>query len=397
MVKINYKALALIMLLFAAALFIGGVFVYGLFFVGFFLTLTSYMTGRSTYKNLVNLVWKNTNKAVTGDSISVNMDFYNSGYMPIPYLKVIASLPKRLAGEEQKQRIFSLMPGIKTTLSRDFLCRHKGVYKIGHIETEFGDMLGIFKWKKVFDEDIYLFVYPKVHLLKHLDIPLRQQFGTVAVKHNAYEDYASTRDIRKYNVGDSFKKMHWKVTAHRGDFFVRNVELNASADLNVFLDLFDYSFNEETAFNIEEKGAECAASIIRYALSHSMSVNFIAKGDKPVTLGAKRIDRFNQFLDAISKLTSKGDIPIADLVRREARKLDWDATVLVITPCIDKAASETYLSLKTSGIEFVIIYLCRDKEENNENIEMLKHNDFKVFTVGLEDDIRQVLGGHYEK
>jgi adenine specific DNA methylase Mod len=32
-----------------------------------------------------------------------------------------------------------------------------------------------------------------------------------------------------------------------------------------------------------------------------------------------------------------------------------------------------------------------------DEIEMLKNNDFKVYTVGLEDDNRQVLGGHYEK
>jgi len=396
MVKINKKALVLVLLFFVLALFAGGTFAYGLFFMIFFLVFISYLTGRSTNENLVDLTWEISYKAITGDRISLKTDFYNAGYMPIPYLKVNASLPERLAGEEQKQRIFSIMPETIVTMSRDFECRHKGVYKVGSVETEFEDILGIFKWKKVFNDDRYLFVYPKVHFLKNLDIPLRQQFGTVSVRQNAYEDYASTRDIRKYNVGDSFKKMHWKVTAHRGDFFVRNAELNASADLNIFLDSYDYGFNGETAFDIEEKGAECAASIIRYALSHSMSVNFTAKGEELITLSAKRVDRFNRFLDAISLLSSKGDIPIAELVRKEARKLEWDATVVVITPCVDKAAP-AFLPLKTSGIEFVIVYLCKDSEESKENIEMLRQNDFKVFVVGLKDDIRQVLGGHYEK
>lgn len=396
MAKMNNRALALILLLFASALFIGGRFMYGLFCIAFFTVMISYAIGRSAYNNLVNLTWEIKLKAVTGDRISLKTDFYNAGILPIPYLKVKASLPKRLAGEEQKQRIYTMMPERIVTLTRDFECRHKGVYKIGIIEAVFEDILGIFKWKKVFYDDRYLIVYPKVYLLKHIDIPLRQQFGTVAVKHNAYEDYASTKDIRKYIIGDSFKKIHWKVTAHRGDFFVRNVELNASADLNVFLDLYDYGLDEEEAFNLEEKGAECAASIIRYALSHSMSVNFIAKGDESIALAAKGIDRFNQFLDAISMLSSKGDIPIADLVRKEARKLDWDATVVIITSCIDKSAS-AFLSLKASGIEFVIVYLCMDSKENNENIEMFKHNDFKIFVVGLKDDIKQVLGGHYEK
>jgi uncharacterized protein (DUF58 family) len=396
MAKMNRKALALIMILLIMALFVGGLFVYGLLFISFFLVLTSYLAGRSIYENLVNLTWEISDKAVTGDRLTLKTDFYNAGLVPIPYLKVNASLPKRLAGEVQRQRIYSIMPEMIITMSRDFLCKHKGIYKTGVIETEFEDILGIFKWKKVFNDDRYLFVYPKVHVLKHLDIPLRQQFGTVAVRQNAYEDYASTKDIRKYTFGDSFKKIHWKVTAHRGDFFVRNVEINASAYLNIFLDLYDYGFKEEIAFDIEEKGAECAASIIRYALSGSMSVNFTAKGDELITVSAKRADQFSRFLDVISKSTSKGDIPIADLVIKEVRKLGWDATVIIITPCLDKAIP-AFISLRTSGIEFVIVYLCKDSGKRDKNIEMLIQNDFKVFVVGLEDDIRQVLGGQYEK
>lgn len=396
MAKMNRKALALILILLIMALLIGGLFAYGLLFIVFFLVLTSYLAGRSIYQNLVNLTWEISYKAVTGDRINLKTDFYNAGLVPIPYLKVNASLPKRLAGEKQRQRIYSIMPEMIITMSRDFLCKHKGVYKTGIIETEFEDILGIFKWKKVFNDGRYLFVYPKVHLLKYLDIPMRQQFGTVAVRQNAYEDYASTRDIRKYALGDSFKKMHWKVTAHRGDFYVRNVEINATAYLNVFLDLYDYGFDEEIAFDIEEKGAECAASIIRYALSQSMSVSFTAKGDELVTVSAKKADQFSRFLDVISKSASKGDMPIADLIIKEARKLDWDATAVVITPCLDKAIP-AFISLKTSGIEFVIVYLCVDSNNPDQNIELLRHNDFKVFVVGLQDDIRQVLGGQYEK
>ena len=395
MIEMNKKALALILLIFAAALFAGGIFMYGIFLTALFLAIISYASGRYVYNNLVNLTWEISSNAVRGDRVSLKTDWYNAGIIPIPYLKVIASLPKRLAGEEQKQRVYSIMPEMITTMSRDFECRHKGVYKIGVIETVFEDTLGIFKWKKVFYDDRYLVVYPKVHLLKHLDIPMRQQYGTSAVKHAAYEDCTGTKDIRKYIIGDSFKKIHWKVTAHRGDFYVRNVEINASADLIVFLDLYDYGFDEETAYDIEEKGAECAASIIRYALANSMSVNFTARGEELVSLSAKRADRFNLFLDAISKLSSKGDIPIGDLVRKEARKLDWEATAVVITPLIEKNAS-AFLSLKASGIELVIIYLCRDGANDGKDAEILKSSGLNVFAVGLEDDINQVLGGHYE-
>ncbi len=395
MVKMNNRALVLIIVFFAVALFVGGKFSYGLFLIVFSLVMTSYITGRSIYNNIVNLTWEISFKASTGDRVSLKTDFYNSGLMPVPYLSVCAGLPKKLAGEMQKYRVYSLMPGMIATMSREFVCKHKGVYKIGVVEAIFEDVLGIFKWKKVFCDERYLIVYPKVHLLKHLDIPMRQQFGTAAVRHNAYEDCAGTKDIRKYVIGDCFRKIHWKVTAHRGEFFVRNVELNASADLNVFLDLYDYGFDEEKSYDIEEKGAECAVSIIRYALFHSMSVNFAAKGEELIAYTAKGVDRFNQFLDAISKLSAKGDIPIEELISIEARKLSWDATIIVITPCIANGAY-AFLPLKAAGLELVVIYLCGCSEEPDKGFEVLKENDIKVFAIRPEDDIKQVLGGHYE-
>jgi uncharacterized protein (DUF58 family) len=342
-------------------------------------------------------VWKSSDRLVSGDKISLTKDFYNSGWLPMPYLIIDANLPKRLTGEEPKPNVQSIMPGIKASISKEFICRHKGMFNIGHVEVEFGDIFGLFKWKKVFNDEIYLHIYPKVHIIKHMDLPARQQFGTVAVKHNAYEDYASTKDIRKYEIGDSFKKMHWKVTAHRSDFFVRNVELNASANLNLFLDLYEGSYSEENGDDMEEKAAECAVSIIRYALGKSMSVNLVAKGEKPVNISARGTNRFYEVLDTISKLTSTGDIPISELVKREARKLDWDATIVIITPNIDKSSAEVYMALKTSGIEFVIVYLCKEHEEANENLDALKNNEFKVYEVALQDDVRQVLGGRYEK
>lgn len=395
--KLNFKTLVLIIFLFLSALFVGGVYIYGLFFAAFFLVLASYLTGRSSYSSLVSIVWKSSDKLIAGDKISLTMDFYNSGWMPVPYIIINANLPKRLTGEEPKPHIQSIMPGIKASISKEFTCAHKGIFNIGHVEVEFGDTLGLFKWKKVFNDEIYLHIYPKVHILKHIALPARQQFGTVAVKHNAYEDYASTKDIRKYEVGDSFKKMHWKVTAHKGDFFVRNVELNASANLNVFLDLYEGSFDEETGDDMEERAAECAVSIIHYALGKSMSINLVAKGEKPVSLSAKGINRFQEILDTISKLSGKGDTPVYELVKREARKLEWDATIVVITPSIDKDSVKAYMALKTSGIEFVIVYLCRDSGEANEDLELLKENYFRVYSIGLQDDIRQVLGGSYEK
>ncbi|HWQ29358.1 MAG TPA: DUF58 domain-containing protein [Negativicutes bacterium] len=396
MVRINKKALVLLAIIAVLAVFAGGIFPYSLFSICLVLILLSYFSGKLIRENLVNLTWETSYKAVSGEVIDLKTDLYNAGLVPIPYLKVSAGLPQKLVGKDQSPKIFSIMPERVVKVSREFVCRHKGIYKVSVIETEFEDVLGIFKWKKVFDGNRYLCVHPRVHTLKHLDIPLKQQFGTTAVRQNAYEDYASTKDLRKYVLGDSFKKIHWKVSAHRGDFFVRNVEINASASLNIFLDLYDYGFKGEIAYDIEEKGAECAASIMKYALSRSMSVSFTAKGEEKLSFSAKKAGQFNNFLDMLSKSSAVGDMPLEDLLTKEVRKLTWDATVVVITPCLEKAIP-ALISLKSSGAEFVVIYLRRDGNKRDDNIRLLRQKGFSLFVIGLDDDIRRVLGGQYEK
>jgi|GEM_PF-801296 len=396
MVSVNRRPMVLLAVLMVLAVFTGGIFAYYLLCVCLFLILLAYISGKKIHENLVNLTWETSHKAVTGDQVSLKTDIYNSGLVPIPYLKVNAGLSQKLVGEEQRQKIYSILAERVVKVSRDFTCKHKGIYKISLIETEFEDVLGIFKWEKTFDGSRYLCVHPRVYDLKYLDIPLKQQFGTTAVRQNAFEDYASTKDIRKYIMGDSFKRIHWKVTAHRGDFYVRNAEINASASLNIFLDLYDYGFKGEAGYDLEEKGAECAASIMKYALSRSMSVNFIARGEEQMTFSAKKADRFNGFLDMLSKSSANGDMPLEDLLIKEIRKLTWDATVIVITPCIEKTYP-AFLSLRNSGVEFVIIYLCLDRDSAEHSTRLLRQNGFRLFTVGLQDDIRQVLGGQYEK
>jgi uncharacterized protein (DUF58 family) len=226
-----------------------------------------------------------------------------------------------------------------------------------------------------------------------LIIPFRQNFGTVPVNHSAYEDYASVRDIRKYSVGDSFKKIHWKVTAHKGEFYVKNLELNATADINVFWDLHHKNYVGELANEIEELGAECTASIIRYALNNHMAVSLYAKEKASTKLSGTGIGRFPEFLDQITKLQVIGDTPIWELVRREAQKLNLGATAIVVTPQIDDIALEILLAFKAKGIEFAVIYLCRSKELVNNDVEALKQRGIMVSTVSLADDIRLVLGG----
>ncbi|MFZ5351612.1 MAG: DUF58 domain-containing protein [Bacillota bacterium] len=395
--KIKLKAFILLAALFFTALFVGGVYIYAIFIIAGFLLLASYIAGKSAYKNLVNIVWKSSDKIQAGSRFKMSMELYNSSFFPIPYLRISTKLSRKLTGEEERNRIFSLMPGEKTTIEKDIICKNKGIYRIGYLELEFGDAFGVFSWKMISDTNILLYVYPKVYDLRFFRIPLRQHFGTSAVRHNAYEDFASIKDIRKYENGDSIKKIHWKVTAHKGEFHVKNVDLNATADINVFMDLYEYSYEGAYKDEMEELAAECSASIARYALARNMSVSLIGKCSEYIRVSGTGINKFAEFLDAITKSEVTGDIPIDELVRIEGQKLNLGATAIIVTSNVSKTMLDTVLSYKAKGVGFVIVHLCENRDIVNNNVEALKQHGVVVYTVGIWDDIMQALGGQYEK
>lgn len=393
MIKVNKLPFILLAVLLITALFVGGVFIYSLVTTLLSIILLSYWSGKSVYKNIVNILWKNNDRLQVGEKVKLELEFYNSGIFPIPYMKVKTSFSKRLTGEPERDLVYSIMPGSKAIITKEFVCKNKGIYSIGYAEVEFGDAMGIFKWKKTFQTDVTLYVYPRVHNLKSLSIPYRQNFGTVPVNHSAYEDFASVRDIRKYARGDSFKKIHWKVTAHKGEFYVKNLELNATADINIFWDLYYKNYVGELADDIEELGAECAVSIIQFALKNNMPVSLFAKEEHSIKLSGTGAARYPEFLDQITKAQVTGDTPVWELVKREAHKLNLGATAIVITPELDDAAIDILMSFKSKGIEFVVYYICRSKELTNSNVEALSKKGITVNSLSLTDDIRFVLGG----
>ncbi len=393
MIKVNKLPFVLLAALLITALFVGGVFIYSLVTTLLSIILLSYWSGKSVYKNIVNILWKNNDRLQVGETVKIELEFYNSGIFPIPYMKVRTSFSKRLTGEPERDLVYSIMPGSKAIITKEFVCKNKGIYPIGYAEVEFGDAMGIFKWKKTFQTDVTLYVYPRVYNLKSLSIPYRQNFGTVPVNHSAYEDFASVRDIRKYAMGDSFKKIHWKVTAHKGEFYVKNLELNATADINVFWDLYHKNYVGELADDIEELGAECAVSIIQFALKNNMPVSLFAKEEHSIKLSGTGIARYPEFLDQITKAQVTGDTPVWELVKREAYKLNLGATAIVVTPSLDDEALDILMGFKSKGIEFVVYYICRSKELTNSNVDALSKKGITVNALSLTDDIRFVLGG----
>lgn len=390
--KVNYRFLIIVMILLFISLLLGGTFFYSLFIAFGFIVLLSFYMGKRARQNLICIVWKHHQEAQVGDEIEVEIQLYNSGIIPFSHLIINTNLPKKLTGEDEESTITSMISDRKLIISKQINCKHKGIYDIGNIEVQFSDVFGVFSWKKHFKEDITLLVYPKVPLLQNFDMPVRQHYGTVSAKNKAYEDFSSTKDLRKYISGDSLKRVNWKVSAHRNELYVKNLDLNASANVHVFLDSYFMNYVNYVEA-LEEKVAECSLAILRYSLSRGMVASLYTFTEESINIAAKGMNQFNKFLEVITRLSGTGSIPINELVKREAQKMNYDATIVVITLKIDELFVAQMNSLKMAGIHLSIIYICIDTKEQNTGLDNVRALGIKAFRVGINDDVSLILGG----
>ena len=378
--KINVGAFIILISVFLSALLIGGTFFYGIFIFVFFLLIFSYYTGIKAYKSLECIIWKVSEKVTTGTAIDYNVEIYNSSMFPIPYLEVYIKLPKRLTGETEKLTVRALAPGGKTKLTRHLVCQHKGIYDLGIVEVIYCDPFFIFGWKKQFNHNITLTVYPRVYPIENIDIPANQLFGTLSKTNTAFEDFTSIKDIRKYQYGDSFKKIHWKVSAHKGELHVKNLDMNASTHMHLFLDLFEGNYKNDGWEDIEEKAAEWTASLINYSMSKGIGINFYAMGQEYINLSDKEAGNFEIYMDVLSSLHPQGTISVSQLICKEAQKLNSGVTIIVITPKVDSDLIEMATQLRYKGFEVIIF-------EINDNISN--------FSIHIDEVLGKIVRDRY--
>lgn len=110
---------------------------------------------------------------------------------------------------------------------------YRGVYKIGLKRVTIVDFLGLFSAKINMKTPTYITVFPSYDS----DV-LVASFGQRSSKNRKLfnEDISSLSEIRKYMFSDSLKKIHWKLTAKRGELMVKDYNTFEKDKTVLFLD-----------------------------------------------------------------------------------------------------------------------------------------------------------------
>ncbi|MDR2899424.1 MAG: DUF58 domain-containing protein [Clostridiales bacterium] len=207
-----------------------------------------------------------SNSIVKGERATYILKFKNR-FAPFCGFKVVFK-PVSESIEFELGDIYAELPKKgEYKVNTDVLSKYRGLCPLGVDYVEFNDLLGVFRFRKRLKKDITLMVCPKV-------VPVSEEIiSSIPAEQSGFnykfhlDDFSEVNDIRKYVVADSIKRIHWKLSARRGELLVKNYAVSHTAVTAVIVDnrRLPKGFNDVIVF--EDMVVEAAVSLSNHFLS----------------------------------------------------------------------------------------------------------------------------------
>lgn len=388
--QVNKPFLALLTALFLATVLIGGAFAYRLFYGAAILTLISFYLVQRALTEVIFIHWVDKREITVGEEVAVRLKASNSGFWPVPLIILEDRLPIQLKTSVKPRFAVTLSPFATAVFNYRLTCERRGVYRLGPVEIRVFDFLGIFSGKKDFSESLTITALPRLVPLSYLPLSGGEAYGRFRRRRRTLEDLTSSADIRRYRPGDPWRKIHWKVTAHRGELFSREFERRSKTDLVIFLDMQAKAY-EDLPEDLEERAVECALAVVHYGLRHKMSVDLFAHGLERVALSGKRPGRLPYIRLALTALKADGKIPLDELIKREGKNLAPEAELVLITPRLSNGLYAELLTQERLGRRGLILNIIPTGTPAGERREIFGR--FRLLPLHSVEELKLLGGG----
>lgn len=330
----------------------GGRLPYYLFYVTGFLWASAWAWTRYALKRTDCLIQVEKDRVEVGQTVGVRVRLDNDTFLPIPWVEVDEKTPQHLVTTDMPRQATSVPLLGSRVISFKLTARRRGHYQVGPIRVRLGDALNFFLGEREYRSKVSITVFPRVHRIESLPIPLSQPFGPVRTQERAFEDPSNHAEIRAYVPGDNPRHIHWKTSARLGELMIRQYELNATTQMMIFLDLnqgVQVGRTELDEVTTEEMAVEVAASLASLGLRHKIDTGLVCHGQERFAVSPGRGQRaFTEILEVLARAQATGRVPIEQVLEMETGHLSSKSTLVVITPALTARLAELLLKLRTN-------------------------------------------------
>jgi len=229
-------------------------------------------------------------------------------------------------------------------------CTRRGVFTLGGTTLETGDPLGVYTLTLEDPTSSTLAVMPPIVSLPYFNILTSGWAGEGRTNPRSLEETTNASHTREMVPGDPMKLIHWKTTARRDKFHVRQAEGTHAGDWWIVLDLHKGSQVGAGADSTEEHGVILASSLIAQGLNEDHSVGLAVNGSEPAWHVPRRNEHQQRALQKSLAVASQSDMALKDYLQRTNKEFGSRCSLLLITACPDIEWTQSLIPLMWRGI-----------------------------------------------
>lgn len=267
-------------------------------------------------------------KVFPGESLTLHMSAENAKFLPV-WLQMSVPIESALAPSSREMSFTSkcgLLWYQQARFNWRLVARRRGVYRLGQVHMEVGDLLGFFPREKRTECDVHVIVYPRLVPLKPLSLPRRDFFGVPGGKSPVQDPIyiLGTRDYQRWRPA---RHIHWKASARHNRLQEKVFE--PSEQEKVLLVVEVSQFERDNASESFERTLEVVGSLAAqyhqkgYALG--LVTNGVVEGGPPIMPMGRSPQQLPSILAILARLKMRASGKLADTLYR-ALEVPWGVT-----------------------------------------------------------------------
>ncbi len=259
------------------------------------------------------------------DSVTVALNVSTTARWLWPHLVVEDQLPASL-NQKSPRFVINQLSSHETRLTYEVPNLPRGVYALDAITLTAGDAFGLVDRSLVVHAPEDIVVWPTT-----VSLGVNAVFGQFGQgerrgRRTHHEESFQLRGVREYVTGDRLSRIHWKSSAHTGNFKVKQFETATAAEFTIVLDRashFATADDWELALSTVGSVLECAA----YA-DQSIGLGVVDRPDAHF-LPASGAGAFREMMNFLSQLPYQSPVERAVWAR-------WGDTQLIVVTSSEK-------------------------------------------------------------
>lgn len=312
-----------------------------------------------------------------GEKIDFSMVLKNKSNIYIPYISIYEDDKKDF------RNIMSVKKKEEKVIKENITFYKRGVYRIGMLNIEAKDLLGIITICKKIKINNEIIVYPKINYIE-----CNNKFNIMNDKNSEFSNkiFPEESTIKKYEYKDKMKNINWKISAKLNDLYVKKYSNNVYNEILIIIDMNKNNYNFDKKGYIEEKLIESALSIINMLQNKNIRFEVWLLKKNMEKYFIENVSDYNNFNYEMIFKESDGNINIEKVVEFLNTKND----LMLFTIKLDKNFIDS-LKYKISDSHKISIFYYISFDTEIDILQNFNINAFNIKEFFKEDSLDENL------